>query len=217
VSCVLCNRRKEKRFCLAVHGRICPQCCGEQREVTLDCPSECPYLQQARQHERRRPEDVLSDEMFPEIDVSTQFMRDREPLAFGILHTIANAARADRNLTDRDLSGGLTNMTKAYQTLVGSGLVYQEALPNLVQQSLIDEIERLLKEFREVEQQHLGYSRLKDSDVLKTLVWILRLVPLHSSGRPRSRGFLDFVREMFHDAQPPGAAGGEASSRIILP
>jgi len=46
--------RKEKRFCPAVHGRICAQCCGEEREVTIDCPSECVYLQQAREHEKAR-------------------------------------------------------------------------------------------------------------------------------------------------------------------
>jgi len=38
-----------------VHGRIRPQSCGEQREVTLDCPSDCIYLQQAREHEKPRP------------------------------------------------------------------------------------------------------------------------------------------------------------------
>ena len=54
MSCVICEKRKEKRFCPAVHGRICPQCCGEQREVTLDCPSDCVYLQQAREHEKPR-------------------------------------------------------------------------------------------------------------------------------------------------------------------
>ena len=54
MSCVICEVRKEKRFCLALHDRICPQCCGEQREVTLDCPPECPYLQQAREHEKPR-------------------------------------------------------------------------------------------------------------------------------------------------------------------
>ena len=52
LSCALCEERKEKRFCPAVHGKICPQCCGEQREVTLDCPSDCPYLLQSRQQSR---------------------------------------------------------------------------------------------------------------------------------------------------------------------
>jgi len=42
-----------------MHGRICPQCCGEQREVTLDCPSDCLYLRQAREHEKPRPTDQI--------------------------------------------------------------------------------------------------------------------------------------------------------------
>ena len=54
MACAICNERKEKRFCPAMHAKICAQCCGEQREVTLDCPSDCPYLQQAREHEKRR-------------------------------------------------------------------------------------------------------------------------------------------------------------------
>ena len=54
MSCAICEKRKEKRFCPAIHGRICPQCCGEQREVTLDCPSDCVYLLQAREHEKPR-------------------------------------------------------------------------------------------------------------------------------------------------------------------
>src|SRR5271156_6245311 len=61
LSCAICEIRKEKRFCPAVHGRICPQCCGEQREVTLDCPSDCPYLQQAREHEKPRSADQLDE------------------------------------------------------------------------------------------------------------------------------------------------------------
>ena len=59
LSCAICEIRKEKRFCPAVHGRICPQCCGEQREVTLDCPHDCPYLIQAREHEKPRSADQI--------------------------------------------------------------------------------------------------------------------------------------------------------------
>ena len=59
MSCALCHDRKEKRFCPALHDRICPQCCGEAREVTIDCPSDCVYLQQAREHEKPREADQL--------------------------------------------------------------------------------------------------------------------------------------------------------------
>jgi hypothetical protein len=74
VSCAICEVRKEKRFCPAVHGRICAQCCGEEREVTIDCPSDCTYLRQGREHEKvRTVEDVDQTAMFPDIESSGTF------------------------------------------------------------------------------------------------------------------------------------------------
>jgi hypothetical protein len=218
LTCEICHQRKEKRFCPAVHGRICPQCCGEQREVTLDCPSECPYLQQARQHDKPRTfEDMPADEVFPKVDVPEQFLHDREQFIAGVLQTLGKLSRSDRNLHDREIIGALANLAKTYQTLVGSGLVYQEALPNPVQQTIIETIRELLKEFREVEHQHLGHTTLRDSEVLKTLVFILRLAELHTSGRPRSRGFIDFLNTQFAEPTPSPDATEEPAGRIILP
>jgi hypothetical protein len=218
LRCAICNVRKEKRFCPAVHGRICPQCCGEQREVTLDCPSDCVYLQQARQHEApRHMEDLPADDLFPAIETPDRFLRDHEPLLLGVWHTLAQRYAADRNLTDREVISALGNMAKSYQTLVGSGLVYQEAVPGLVQQAIIDAFRQLLQEFRELEQKHLGYARLKDAEVLQALVFTLRLAYSQTSGRPRSRRFLDFLRERFSDAQPTIVTTDEPSSRIIMP
>ena len=85
MSCAICEIRKEKRFCPAVHGRICPQCCGEQREVTLDCPSDCPYLQQARKHEKPRPADQFDPaSLFLQVEISEQFTYEREHLLMGL-------------------------------------------------------------------------------------------------------------------------------------
>src|ERR1044071_6714998 len=81
LSCSICEKRKEKRFCPAVHGRICPQCCGEQREVTLDCPSECVYLQQARGHEKPRGiNDVNPADIFLQVEVGDDFLYQQEHL-----------------------------------------------------------------------------------------------------------------------------------------
>jgi hypothetical protein len=218
LSCTICSVRKEKRFCPAVHGRICPQCCGEQRELTLDCPSECVYLQQARQHqEPQRPEKLPTAELFPSIEISEQFLREHEPLLLGVWHTLAGRYNADRNLTDREVIGALANMAKSYQTLVGSGLVYQEAMPGLAQQAIMDAFRQLLQEFRELERKHLGYTRLKDGDVLKALVFTLRLAHMRTSGRPFSRRFLDFLREQFPDTPPSIATPNEPASRIVVP
>jgi hypothetical protein len=218
LSCAICSNRKEKRFCLAVHGRICPQCCGEQRERTLDCPSECPYLQQARQHEKpRQLEDAPPEEVFPKVELSDEFLQAREPVISGILQTIGRLSRRDRSLNDREVIAALVNLAKSYRTLVGSGLIYEQVPPSLAQQALIEAVRQLLQEFRELEREHLGYTTLKDTEVLKVLVLALRLAHIHTSGRPLSRAFLDFLHDRFAEALSSIAAADEPGSRIIMP
>ena len=218
LSCPICNLRKEKRFCLARHDRICAQCCGEQREVTLECPAECTYLQQARLHEKpREATENPPDEMFPAIRLREDFLDQHEPLIFGVLATLGKVSRSDRYLKDRELIGALANMVRSQQTLIVSGLVYEESVPNPAQQAVIATLRQVLQEFRDVEAQHLGYTRLKDSDVLQALVFTLRLAHLHTSGRPLARGFVHFLQERFPEA--PGAPGPASvtGSRIIVP
>lgn len=218
MTCSICNLRKEKRFCPAIHGRICPQCCGQQREVTLDCPSECPYLQQARQHEKPRSfEDMPADEVFPETEVTEQFLHEREAFIAGLLQALLRLSRSDRELHDRQIIGALANLARSYQTLIGSGLVYQEALPNPAQQAILETLRQLIQEFREVEQQHMGRTTLRDSEIFQTLVFLLRLANLHTSGRPRSRGFIDFLNARFAEMPDSPDAAAEPPSRIILP
>lgn len=216
MSCPICQLRKEKRFCLALHDRICAQCCGEQREVTLDCPSDCSYLQQARQHEKPREfGEVLPDEMFPAILIREDFLNRYEPFIGGILQTLGRISAEDRKLNDSELIGVLANMAKSYQTLANSGLVYQESLQNPTQQALVDMLRNLLQEFRELEQKHTGRTNLKDDDVLKALVFVLRLAHLHTSGRPRSRRFIDFLQERL--PAPPASSDAASPGRIIIP
>jgi hypothetical protein len=218
LTCPICHLRKEKRFCLALHDRICPQCCGEQREVTIECPSECPYLQQARQHEK--PRDFggkLPDELFPSVEITHDFVHRNQPLMAGLLQTLLRLSAADRKLKDRELIGALTSMARSYQTLVASGLVYQEPSANPAQLAIIDVLRRSVDEFRGVEQQHLGYTALRDSDVLKALVFIIRLASLETSGRPLSRAFIDSLHERFPEPGATGDLAAQAGSRIILP
>ena len=218
MSCAICEKRKEKRFCPAVHGRICPQCCGEQREVTLDCPSTCVYLQQAREHERPRPlQDLDQAELFPQVEIGEQFLYEHEHLIMGLSYALATSAKADRATTDADLIAALASMTRKQETLVNSGLHYETPIASLSQQAVVGEVNKMLKEYREAEQEHLGFSRLHDSDVLRALVFLLRMGHARSSGRPKSRAFVDFVLSQFPEKQSVVAAPEEVGSRIIIP
>jgi hypothetical protein len=218
LSCAICENRKEKRFCPAVHGRICPQCCGEQREVTLDCPSECPYLRQAREHEKPRSTDQIDPAaLFLQVEVPDQFVYEREHLLMGLTYALAKAARADRNLIDQDLIAALSALATNYIRLVNSGLHYGEPITGISQQRVAAEVEDMLKEFREAEQKHMGYSTLRDSDILRALVFLVRLAHGRTSGRPKSRAFEEFLFAQFPEKDSEIVSPQEAGSRIIVP
>lgn len=216
MSCAICEKRKEKRFCPAVHGRICPQCCGEQREVTLDCPADCVYLQQAREHEKPRPlQDLEQSALFAQVEIGDQFLYEHEHLLVGLSFALAKSARRDRTITDSDLIAALTTMAKSYETLVNSGLHYENPTTSISQQAISAELQKMVKEYRETEQKHLGHSRLRDSDVLRALVFLVRMSYARTSGRPKSRAFVDFILAQFPEKTI--AAPEETGSRIIVP
>ena len=218
MSCVICEIRKEKRFCPAVHGRICPQCCGEQREVTLECPSDCPYLIQAREHEKPRSSDQIdAAALFLHIEVPDQFMYEKEHLLMGLTYALAKAARADPSLHDQDLIAAMSVLAKSYERRVTSGLHYEQPLTSDSQRRAANELETMIREYREAEQKHTGYSTLRDSEVLKALVFLSRLAQGRTSGRPKSRAFVEFLFAQFQDKEPAVLTPQEAGSRIILP
>jgi len=216
MTCVICNKRKEKRFCPAVHGRICPQCCGEQREVTLDCPSDCIYLQQAREHEKPRPlSDLEQADLFPRIEIGDQFLYEHEHLIVGLTFALAKSVRSDRAINDADLIAALSTIAKTQETLLDSGLHYETPTTSISRQAIVAEVQKMLKEYREAEHKHLGFTRLKDSDVLRALVFLVRMGYARTSGRPKSRAFVDFVLSQFPEKTI--AAPEEAGSRLIVP
>jgi hypothetical protein len=217
LSCAICEKRKEKRFCPAVHGRICPQCCGEQREVTLDCPSDCVYLQQAREHEKPHSiEELDQSALFPKVEVGDQFLYEQEHLILGLSYALAKSARADHGVRDADLIAALSSLARSYETLSNSGLVYEAPVTNLTHQAITAEVQKMVKEYREAEQKHMGYSKLRDSDVLRGLVFLLRMGMVRTSGRPKSRAFVDFLYRQFPEQESVVATADEGS-RIIVP
>lgn len=201
-----------------MHGRICPQCCGEQREVTLDCPSDCPYLQQAREHEKPRPADQIDPAgLLLQIEVPDQFMYEKEHLLMGLTYALAKAARGDRGVHDQDLIASLTMLAKSYERRINSGLHYEQPLTSDSQRRIAAEVETMVKEYREAEQKHMGYSSLRESDVLKALAFLVRLAHGRTSGRPKSRAFVEFLFAQFPERESALLAPQESDSRIILP
>jgi hypothetical protein len=187
--------------------------------MTLDCPSDCQYLLQAREHEKPRSftrDQVDPAELFLQVEISDQFMYEKEHLLMGLTYALAKAARDDRNLHDQDLIAALTVLTKGYERLVNSGLHYEQPLTIEAQRRVAAELETMIREFREAEQKHTGHVSLRDSDGLKALVFLVRLAHTRTSGRPKSRALVEFLFTQFPEKEAAVVAPREAS-RIILP
>jgi hypothetical protein len=174
---------------------------------------------QAREHEKPRSADQIDPAaLFLQIEVSDQFMYQQEHLLMGLTYALAKAARSDRSLQDQDLIAALTVLAKSYERRVNSGLHYEQPLTSEAQRRAANEVETMVREYREAEQKHMGYSRLRDSEVLNALVFLVRLAHGRTSGRPKSRAFVEFLFAQF----PPEKESAvltpqEAGSRIILP
>jgi hypothetical protein len=175
-------------------------------------------LQQARAHERPRSlADIDKALLFPAVEVPDQFLYEHEHLVLGLSFALAEAARNERAVQDVDLIAALDSLARTYETLANSGLHYQSPTTNLCHQAIAGEVQAMIKQYREAEEKHLGYSRLRDSDVLRALVFLLRMGYARTSGRPKSRAYVDFVVSQFPESPPTGAAPDQAASRLIVP
>jgi hypothetical protein len=104
----------------------------------------------------------------------------------------------------------LTVLVRSFETRAQSGLHYEPPCPSLGQQALIEELREVIADYDE-EGREMGDPPVRDSDALKVLVCILRVALDRSSGRPLSRGFLDFLRTEFKEE------GSNTQTRIVLP
>ena len=155
--CKLCEKKRARRYCPGVGGDICPVCCGTEREVTVDCPSGCEFLQEARVREKPVP---LTEEEFPhkDIEVSEDFLREHELVVTWVTTALARAMEHERAV-DRDAQEALASLIQTYRTLQ-SGLIYETRPPNpyaaSIQDALKLSIDELTKKLAEMEEEYFA-------------------------------------------------------------
>jgi hypothetical protein len=207
--CPICNKRKAKRLCPARGDSICAVCCGTEREVSIDCPSDCPYLVASRQYDAGRREIDWSSLPFSDAEISQGFTQTHAPLMMALLTCIGRYSLEQRQLVDTDAIASLQALAESYRTL-SSGLYYEKPPDYLYQRELYQELKAALQEFQRVETQRQGLITTRDSDIRDALIYLTRLGAIRANGRPKGRSFLDMVREVAPDES------AQADSRIVL-
>src|SRR5689334_20598294 len=161
--CVICETRKARRYCPGVRGDICTICCGTEREMTVNCPLECEYLQEARIREKPP---VLNADDFPnrDIRVGDEFLRKHEPLLMVLAATIVRSALEYDGTIDYDVRDALDALIRTYRTLQ-SGLVYESRPANPMAANIYARVQDAVEDLRRRVQEHTGMNSIRDVDV----------------------------------------------------
>jgi hypothetical protein len=211
--CPICNKRRAERYCPAKDEKICAVDCGTEREVTIDCPSDCAHLIAAHRWEQSHPKPLAESEVpFPEVSFSSDIVRARENILSELGYTVAVYAKEQRSLTDSDVFAAIKALAETRRTLISG--IYYEKLPEVpVAAGLYAALAKYLEEEKTRAAEHPDYPVLKETEIFHLLVFFVRFARLRSNGRPRTRAFLNFLRSQF----PAEANVAKEEPRIILP
>ncbi len=194
MKCKLCGLRKPRRYCPGVAGDICSICCGTEREVTVSCPLECPFLMDARLHEKARQQEPQGM-IHPDVRVTEEFLRDHEPLLIFLGANLLEASLSTPGIVDSDVRETLDALIRTYRTLQ-SGLYYETLPSNLLAAGIHQKIQQAIGKLRE-ELTEKGSTSIRDVEILGMLVFLDRVAVHQDNGRPRGRAFIDYLRGVF--------------------
>jgi hypothetical protein len=209
MACAICLIRRPRRFCPGISGDICSICCGTQREVTVNCPLDCPHLKAARQHDRPVPAAGGQDSS-PEPRISEQFLAEHEALVSAVGQAVVNAGLTTPGAVDDDVRQAVGALIRTYRTL-SSGLYYESLPESAVAARIFRGLQKAIAGFQRGETERMEVNRSRDADVLAILVFYERLGADRNNGRRRGRAFLDFLREIYPAPSGPGNAGFSSS------
>lgn len=194
--CPICKRRKAKRFCPAKAENICTVCCGTEREVTIDCPSDCPYLIESRRHEHGRREVDWASVPFADNHIASSFVAGHEHLILALGYAICLYARDNAAATDSDAIAGLKALAETYQTL-SNGIYYENPPDSLLQRGIYDSLKVAIEDYKKAGGRDPAFESLRDSEIRDALIFLTQLGATRTNGRPKGRAFLDLLRSQF--------------------
>jgi hypothetical protein len=188
-------------------------CCGQEREVTIDCPVDCTHLAAAHRYEKEHRKPIAPEEFpYHTVEFSVDFVYEHWTVVAGLSGTILGFQGQNKELNDADVVTALEAMAETFRTLE-TGIYYERPPAGPLPRALYGQLATFLQEFKKQEASRAGFSTLKDSEIFRLLIFLLRVAKQETNGRPRSRAFLGFLRARF----PLPAEAAKESPRIIMP
>jgi hypothetical protein len=212
VSCPICEKRKEARFCPAKGEKICAVCCGTEREVTIDCPVDCSYLLAAHRYEDEQQRGLPVDTPLLDVHLPSDILHTHQQLMAAFAFTIAKYCASQPAATDTDVLTAIQALAETHKTL-SSGIYYEKQPAAQFPREIYAAFTTFIAEAKQQQAERLGFSGMKDSEIFYLLVFLYRMGLLRTNGRPRSRRYIEFLRSQFPEDQELK----REESRIIVP
>jgi hypothetical protein len=212
VNCTICEKRKAARFCPAKGEKICAVCCGREREVTIDCASDCSYLLAAHRYEEEHRQPIAPDTPLLDVEMPRDVVHTQQKLIAALAFSVAKFCAAQTAATDPDVLAALQSLAETHRTLL-SGIFYEKPPEAPLPRELYAAVMALLAEVKKQQAERGGFATLKDTNVFHVLVFLHRMGLLRTNGRPKSRRFVEFLRAQF----PQSQESKKEESRIIVP
>jgi hypothetical protein len=197
--CPICKKRKTQRFCPARGDDICAVCCGTEREVTIDCPSDCPYLIASRSYDQARRKFDWSKLPFADVKIPASFAHGHVPLLNALSYAVSLFARSNPYTVDSDALASLQALAESYRTL-SSGLYYEKPPDHRLQRELYDRLKAASEEYKQAVVREASASAIRDGNIRDALIFFTQLGATYSNGRPKGRAFLDLLRSQIKTA-----------------
>jgi hypothetical protein len=211
--CPICEKRRAERYCPAKGEKICAIDCGIEREVTIDCPSDCAYLLAAHRWEQAHPKPLAESEIpFPDVSFPADLIRARQAALSGLGYTVLTYAAEQPSLSDAEVLAAARAMAETYRTLI-SGIYYEKLSEHPLAAGLYAALSKFFVDEKTHQAEHPEFPPLRDSEIFHLLIFFLRFGLLRSNGRPRTRAFIEFLRAQF----PRDAGFTKEEPRIIMP
>ncbi len=212
MSCPICEKRKAARFCPAKGEKICAVCCGTEREVSIDCPSDCSYLVAAHRYENEHRRSLPADTPWLDEKIPQDIVYAHQQLMAALAFSIAKFCGVQPAAVDADVLAAIQALTQTYKTL-SSGIIYEKPPDAPLPRELYAALMALISELKKQQAERANSAGLKDADLFYLLVFLYRMGLLRTNGRPRSRRFIEFLRGQF----PQSPELKREESRIIVP
>lgn len=198
MRCVLCGRKKAKRFCPAKNEQICPQCCGEKRVLEIDCPEACVYLKAGRERDVADYSRRLHSLDLTGREKASRVLQQHKNVVAHLEYTLGRERLLSRDLQDRDVVLAVDVLLETYRT-EDKGILYEKTSDDLRIEPIRRELRKVVESFRNpggekgkgiVDPQN---TRLPLGAAIECLEYVRSMAAAYMEDRHAVTGYVDFL------------------------